>query len=934
LIALFLLLLAAPQAAEFKPSARQLSWELSRWPDESEAVERFQTEYALDEELPLLAAARAWADSDRLDLLLEQFELKPEVANSSLAGIRAVLRAAPMHTEAAIQAAHALAKHAELREEAQLALLRAQRIPAEPSLHPDSLELALNRGWVPTASTLGTLLRDPATRARLWPVLVGLRLPAASVAVIEQLDQSSWPAGDRLLAQVVLADASFPHSDATLSATRARELWRGWMTVQLPTAQANRALQDALARHLIDCPAAALREEWLAATPTQQQLGIELLAELAYPVGAELLREAVFTEELSVELRTRCAQALFRCGSQADLEALAELLQPDTPAQLLRNLLGGFRVRRPVQLAARIEALLPKLRTRSANLAIELLVLEGDDEQRLRWLNAMRTALPQRDQLRILQAAIATGPTPALEAWCRAQAAQTDEHSQLLGRIGLSELISDAELSGLYLELLRQAPDAEARQTILRSARELRSDASLQVLVDWLASQEGREHPTSADWAGLLIEEAAAEALFRDWWRRREQLTPVQADWAAAHLAPQLADARAHLHQRFPVVSLRTQAMFLSRLEDGASETEFLLWRQILLADGVNPALRRSAAFLLARQMPASAPYVEACWDHLDGQLAAQSEVERAHWPTLARAAAASLDAQQREQLRARFANWAPDFAQEMQRAVWQAEADVPQPESLELLEDQLFELLCASSTPLSDHPAPNFDRVLARHQQLELRLIPVRAHTPDPDLDRRWADKLEQLGTQLHPDAIALLHKYCESNWPELTRAAAAWLTIVESPDSWRLPPSVRPAEFGLPLSAEWRPTPFFEQVEAAYANGELAVAQAALRRVLERWPGDRRSHLWLGWTALEAREFAAARTAFSQAQAWSGWLPYALLEPSLGLAVTDFLQSNDAQALLGLIDDFEQSRDILRGRTFADRMPALWSELELASG
>lgn len=481
------------------------------------------------------------------------------------------------------------------RELATVALLQTGGGPEELDGFDSLLASALTVGWRPTPETWPAFLAEQRLRAQLWPACIGVAISQEEAQAIAAVKTEGWPAGDVLLRDLLVADAQAPN------AASAARLWQGWLEVPLPQ-QAGVALQEALARHL---PAAA--EALFAATLDAESLpasrrvdALELLARLAPPPAASLLRRTALEDGDSM-LRARAAQAVLRCGSDVDVQALAALLTPSTPQPILQTLLAGMRLRPAAEIGGTLEAMMPRLRTRAAAAAVELIVLTGDRDQRLAWLDRL-DALPTNDQLRIVQGAWAVDPSDALLAWLEGQASTPEASASARGRVGLQLARTPDEVADFYASLINRVTDPEHRQALLAEVRELRTDPALEVLVDWLATAEGRVHPRSVEWAALVLEEARAQDMFAAWWtQHRATLNPTQQALAATALVDQDPEARAFVREAIPQTEPGLRARMLDALGANPQADDLAIAERVFV-DGQQPdPIRGRAGELLGR---------------------------------------------------------------------------------------------------------------------------------------------------------------------------------------------------------------------------------------------------------------------------------------------------------------------------------------------
>jgi hypothetical protein len=912
----------APAAQELaSPAAHSqaipaLAWQLHQTEPSAEAL-LAQWQEAQDPRVFLAAAARGLRGQPALNALLVQ-ALPEDGKQAAPAELLELLQAAPLDAACIPRLKH-LQGHALWREAATLALLRAGEGAAALHGFPVLLESALQVGWRPSAAVCAEFFADPALRARLWPALVGEALSVEHASALRSIDSSDWPAGDRLLLDVLLVDTTAP------SAESADILWRGWLNTPLPEA-AGVALQDALSRHLPWADAEALRKVWQAAPEPRQKDGWALLTLLAPPPAAAMLRELALDEDQDSALRARAVNAVLRCGSDVDAQAVAALLHADTPQPILQSLFAGMRVRPASGIAVPLESMMPRLRTRLAGLAIELIVVNGSEDARLRWLDRLG-ALSQADQVRIVQAAWASAPSDALLDKFREYAASSEVGAALRGRVGLQAALSPQECADFYRSQFLAASSAEQRQAVLRSVRELRNDEALEVIVDWLETEEGRRHPSSASWAALMIEEPLAARAFRVWWQDRTNLSASQADAAASNLASESNSAREYLRKRIPLLETPHQVRMLSALIQA-------------------PQLEDAPLIFALFGNPSAEDPVRSRAAQIAGALAAQDEqlAERG-WAVLLEASS-QLPSPARDH-RAFFRSWAQeagDFEARGQLqgrlhdlpALWQQTLYLEWGLGLAAKPDVSTATTAAAVTLMNglgavhsaqDEDAQSAEALLRRERPILFATLAILGAQSSEQIDAELVRGFSEL-TTWHPDALAITTRSLESSCPQFFQAASERLRATEALDSWRRPPEAQ-NDFGLAI---WtlQAAECFQALQDGLLDG-TATPHALIESVAKRWSRDRRSHLWAGWYALRDASSKTARAAFERADACSGWLPYARMEPRLGLALCTWLEEGELEDLRALMASLPQVRDLLPHRVSAELIARL--EIELGS-
>ena len=863
----------------------------------------------------LAAAARGLRGQTALNaLLLQALPTNPMTAPQP--ELLELLQAAPLDSACADRL-QAMQGEAVWREAATLALLRAGSGAAALDGFPVLLESALLEGWRPSASVCAEFFIDPGLRSRMWPALVGEALSTEHAASLRGLDTSAWPAGDQLLFDVILADTSAPNQDS------ADLLWKGWLNTPLPEA-AGIALQDALARHLPWADAARLRSTWLAAPEKRQQDAWVLLSMLAPPPAAAMLRELALDENQETSLRARAVNAVMRCGSDVDVQAVAGLLRADTPQPILQSLFAGMRVRPASGIATPLESMMPRLRTRLAGLAIELIVVNGSQEARLRWLKRL-DALSQTDQVRIVQAAWASAPSDALLDWFRAQAGSSDPAAALLGRVGLQTAYSEQETADFYRSQFDAATSTEQRQTILRSVRELRNDQALEIIVDWLETEEGRRHPSSASWASLLIEEPLAARAFRVWWQDRTNLSSSQADAAASNLAGESDSAREYVRSRIPLIETAQQVRMLSALIQTPQPEDASLVFAMFGNSAVPDPVRSRAAQIAGGLAALETELAERGWAVLleaSTQLQSPARDHRAFLRSWAQHAA---DIESRSQLLARI-DELPALWQQVMMVEWGlGGASNPDASTASIAAEISLTRGFGADHPAQDEDAQRAEARLRSERPMLFASLAILGAQTSPECDQELTRGFSEL-TLWHPDALAIAARSLESSCPQFFQAASARLLATEPLTSWRRPPeSGRSTEAAVWILAVKE---CFQVLQDGLLN-QTPTPHALIESVSTRLPRDRRSHLWAGWYALRDATWNDARAAFERADACSGWLPYARMEPRLGLALCSWQETGELQDLRALLATLPQARDLLPHRVAAELVERLEAEL-----
>lgn len=917
------LLLACAAQADL-PTAhavRDSAWTIYREElDAAQLVQAYGSFKPEPQEQWLLAAARgARQASDLIPLLDLAWEQQDrEVAPS--AGFLALLQRTPL-TKQQQERLRAWLPAPQWREPATLALLRVGAGPEILQDYEVLLESAMLTGWRPAGDVLGEFFAIGKLRPSLWPGFIGTSISAAETQAIAQLDASQWSETDQFLRHLLLADQKLPNPAS------AKLVWDAWLRLRF-SSRAAAAIEQAIARHLPWITEADLRGS-LESLPRERLFqALEMLASIAPAGAAAVLREAALAPEWPTELRVLCAAAVFRCGSDAEVQALVPLLQAQTPQDLLLTVLAGMRFRPAAQLAELLEPLMPRLRTRAAVIAVELMVLHGDDALRLRWLDKLR-ALPVSDQHRIVQAACAVMAQETVLPWAKSQALSDREDAAQRGRIALSALLSPADAAAFYRQRITAEKDPNQRQRLLFALREMRTDEALEGIVDWLASEEGRSHETSLQWAALLIEEDAASRAFEAWWQNREQLPQSLVDTAAVHLAVNPGEARDEIWARLDSLPEALATRFLIRLTARPVARDAQRAVSILIDELAPELQRRSAAAIVAKCASSEPDAFELALQALRASASNESRPS-AQWRVLVREAV--VGSQDREELLAGLNALAASLPLEWELAVRTdlalADAQIDDDDARARATDRILTALYSTAEREHVDSTAAENELRRRHPGLFASIAQLASLEPDAPLSAAlflcFGDSDPQLRPPtLNADVVAVLARSFSAE-TELGTLTRQWLNTVEAASSWRRPPRAS-SSHPLPWTHASSANELFSHLQDRYEEGQVQGARAALQAAQQRWPRDRRVHLWQGWFALLESDFDFAEQAFMRAKECSGWLPYATLEPRLGLEVTAALSGAGLAELQALLEKEDQGAALLRGRT----QHAAWSEL-----
>ena len=179
----------------------------------------------------------------------------------------------------------------------------------------------------------------------------------------------------------------------------------------------------------------------------------------------------------------------------------------------------------------------------------------------------------------------------------------------------MSHCLSEQDCAEFYRQQIFACNDLNLLELLLGNLRQLKSDPALAVMIDWLATDNGRKLESSSNFAASIIDEENAQGLFAQWWQLRGELSPLQKNIAAAALCPRNQQARNHLYSIFHQLDPGPQSAFLDRLDKNAQDSDFAIWTDWFLDDSLKIGLRQKAAKTLVNNLPNSSNY---CLDLLD----------------------------------------------------------------------------------------------------------------------------------------------------------------------------------------------------------------------------------------------------------------------------------------------------------------------------
>ncbi len=909
------------QAQVDEAQCRQLAWQLGRLRAEALptttpadlAAEAWQSAAPAERALLLQAASRAWRD-------------RPELAELAALGIEAGMAEA---WSAAERAGDSPGLDQELRRRlaAQLQpdprLIRASWLrgawPAE--LQPegaralaDAGRAALADGRLPRRSwaAAAELLEDPRP---LLLALCGRSLPDAEIVSFRRLEASAWDATDRLLLELILLD----HGAAADPGGVTGRLWQAYL--EEGAGEADAALASGFLRHALGLPRSLRGDQPLLSYPPGRARDW-LLAAAPLGLSQDLLFEAVLNARAPAALRRASAIRLLRADGLTMAPQLFPMLREPLPEELAEILLVGCGPMLGPELAELLEQRPQRFRGAAAAPELELLLRHGDPARRVERTVAC-FQLPETVRYRVAKAGWEAGPAPGLERLYRSWTEAEDRDHQDLARRLLRFALPEDEVAACYRERLAEEDRPEVRERLLDAVRELRSDAALQLFVDWLDSPEGRAHPECAARAFLVVPEAAAEAMFRRWWQERDRLTPGMVDAAAAALAAQDPAAREHVYRRLPELPRGQQMALADHLRHGAGPADHQRWRDAVLDAGTSPTVRRAFANDLGKDLPNSAEVVDELFQLLAGQ-ARMGRLPQAPWGDLVEAVLyydAPEDRRERiALLRHAEADLGPaGLPLRISRLRGMARNGLP--EEVSSLIDELLEGMPADAElPAPAAARPHVQGLRQAEAALSTTLIALGGHGEAGD--RALADALEAAGPECAswlPERLWLLREAEPDRLPLASAAAARLLDLLEAPSSaLRSQPELGAS---LPPALWSERDPVFAALQDMLVAARTSDPSALLEVALQRWPEDRRCWNYDGWFALAAGEPARAAASFEQARVRSGSLPTTQREPRLGLAVLDQLRDPDSGALAAFF-----AADPGAGPLLAHRLGTAW--------
>ena len=608
--------------------------------------------------------------------------------------------------------------------------------------------------------------------------------------------------------------------------------------------------------------------------------------------------------------RTKAILRLSRANGAKWSPLLLPILDQKPPATVKGALMNGVRPFLGADDLAQVVKHLPRMRQQAASIGLEFILRFGTARQREDFLPRVTRIESSTAQALCIRAAWEAEENPDFIELFKAWSLSSNEKVQALSRWSLVHVLTEKECADFYRERINTTDDTELLGFLLRNLRQLRTDAALEVMIDWLASSNGMSFSSSSDFASSLIGEESAQGMFQLWWQQRGELTPFQVELAAASLCPRNQQARSFLYRRFPQLDVAARTAFLSRLKLGAAQADFDIWQEWFLDPTENDSLRRGAALALAEALPDSSSNCLELLTILEDTGA--EGLPSGNWPRLLTSLLATDCSPIRDEayeicrrLEARFPHGADSFTIARHRA-WRLNTN-----NLvvsDLLADAINGLagnasnrsFSESLTGLADHAKAHGDGLLAAMQKCD---------QGDFDPDRMLA--------------LATFDKGLVTS----TNHAKNWLITSEPLDSPRRA-SIQQVENSLPPHLWVDPGQtilFFEhQLGEVTPSTTIPVVLEAARL---RWPQDRRMFNYSGWFALRKtrpEELSKAKDYFEASMVRSGFFPGAAREPILGLAILNQLRGQ-TDSIANQFSDDPDSRTLLDARLPPGLLPAV---------
>lgn len=776
----------------------------------------------------------------------------------------------------------------------------------------------VGQGWRPAQGQLRAGL-EVGGRVRETCLKALLAQPDESFAA-QQLDTADWTAAQIYLWE--LHAAQFPgeaRSPEKLAELARRALLDTW------NYEERRYITDAMEAIAPLLPDGCLDEAWSQADSAQRSGFLVVLESAPSGVGWDALRGTALTTNIAVHDRARAVRRMFALDGERASDALLGLADGSTPDQVMQPALFGMRGFGNAHCADALEAVLPSLDTPTRGMALEVLILYGDERQRLLWQDLYNT-LADTEKRAVLRGASWTGQD-GIRTRLWEQVYGSDPQERGIAENILRESLKPDEMVSEARPYVEAIADVDLRmQELMRLARH-DSDRVAAVLRTALKDPAIASHAEAPLLAGRLLDDEASLPMFRSWWEDPEA-TPERRYTAACALASEEESMHAFLREEFWNISLPYQiaAMGVMRehptpanlvaardwMGDSRMELPGRLYCATTLIDAFDKEPHAVHELLAAVRefrdtLALGIPVDRVCGAFLLGVYELDDPgirlaVEQAVFRGKRGRAAGSDIIELRLQLRqAALGLGEIDVEEGLERVL--AGLRAPFPVRAWNAEPQLRDV--ASAAAALDFESNRY-AAFDRKRSLPLLEEALRASPGD------W-----------HPDLLWMLRQRWERSFPEAVPVISEIQHLIEPYGSLRLPPPPAP-EAPAPLR-EADQNRFFARLEAAVMGADLDTAERLIAVGKVRFDGDRRLRQWQGWTQIARRDLDGAWDSFEYAHRLGGTLPYLHMEQTLGQAVIAELRDPGSTVFDDFMDYEEQAGTLLRARLPVEARPEL---------
>ncbi len=674
---------------------------------------------------------------------------------------------------------------------------------------------------------------------------------------------------------------------------------------------------------------APLLADGIPSVPMDSSGFMDWLMKAPESAAYEIMLGIAFDSRIPAARRGKVVLRMIRAWGERSADDLISLARPGQSPEILRSLFAGLRTfAKPRHAAALLSADPGNSRG-----------LEG------LWLEAYSSCLDSVGRIGLMERTMQVGNRGLLQrmgrnAWEEGSQVAllrlfwewTDERTAAIWQAGydvLSDLLPPAEVVAGLKQRFDLETTPEGRFFRVEQARRLRSEESLDLYCEWLASPEGLTHPQSGTLAAILFQEERARPAFNIWWSKRDSLRPDQIASAAICLAPVDPSAREFVWEILPQQSPPAQQAWILHLSQDPQAGDAARCAALVRDPTASAQVRKVGAVGLVRGLPESLPQFKDVFQDLlatpgmEPEAARQmvlggihfGEMETRNW---VRSEVEALP--DSHPLR-------PRLASAIARARTSSPQEVEQPSDLASVQQGLL-LPLADLEPSLLPPVEGKESTLPGCEGFFRNLRILGAH--GLEVDSRLAEWMASRShpERLHPDRLWLL-SLKDSVLPEASRVAMEFLTRFESPRSWRL---TAPLPTPPPLGWNLEPDPnvlFNSLAESALGSVGSESFEQTLESSRARFPHDRRAFDISGWWALSQGRFDDARHFFRLSSRRSGLLPVTQREPRLGLAACDELQDPSSSTLEDHLRLYD-SRKLLSSRLVGDARARLSGHLE----